>query len=154
MDSNFFNFKIFSVPAAGAVLPKTSGRNQRGILVVYQNPEGQPAGELEEFLAKVLGAAKIDLAEDALSIKITSADRISLSLLRRRTKVQYLISFGVPPQRLGLHMKLQKYRPVVHNHVSYLFSDDLQLIYEERQQGGKAHAARLWQALQQLFIPT
>ena len=152
MDANFFDFEIFAVPDSGATADRGRGENARQILIVYELAEPDRQSELEAFLGRVLKAAKIDPAKDIKLINLTTLERISCSGLQRSLPFRYLINFGLPPRRLGLNLELPLYRPVAHNGAYLLFSERLDLIYEERQSGGKDHSSALWKALQELFL--
>ena len=150
MKSSFNNFQIFAVPERDKALKDKKGDNGKELIIVWESAE--ESAELEAFLAKVLSAIQFKLDKDSLLVRLTPGENISSISLRQKHNMSYLISFGVDPRRLGLHFEHTLYQAFQHQGITYLFVDDLEAIFEERQEGGKQKSSALWKALQHIFL--
>lgn len=149
MKTPFLDFKIIATPEASAGRDRCEGDGKKQVLVVCQAAQANES--LLEFLGRILGAVQLDPREDILLYVITPAKPISLSGIRRDFPFEKAILFGAAPAQVGLQFAPPPYHPVEHAGVHYLFADDLQDIYVERQQGKKKRAAALWKALREMF---
>lgn len=151
MNNSFFDFKIFPIQDAKSILENGKGAGQKGTIVVIQ--ANQEINELEAFLEKMLRAVQLDLHQDTTLLNLTTSDTFSFSELSKyQNNIKKCIVFGVSPKRLGLQFILPKYKVLQHGTIQYLFADDIQAIYTERQAGGKKMSGTLWKALQTMFI--
>lgn len=149
MQSHFLDFKVFAAPEASAGKERCVGDGKKQVLVICQAAEANEA--LLDFLGRILGAVNLDPRRDVRLYTITPAKAISLSGIRRDFPFEKAILFGVEPGQAGLQFTPARYQPVELAGVRYLFADDLQEIYIERQQGKKKRAAALWNSLREMF---
>lgn len=151
MNNLFFDFDLFVVPEPKQNAKIHRGEGKRGILVVYEPIEEEL--ELTTFLGKVLQAAKIDMSQDIFLVPIRQEEGFSFRSFCRGKDVKEIISFGIPPEKLGLHLNYKHYLPLIFNQRTFLFTDALYAIFEERQLGGKKMSGALWKALKTMFLP-
>lgn len=150
MDFNFFDFDILDVPENNNQAGRLSGDNAKEILIVFQNMQDNE--ELLPFLEKILAAVQLNAQKDTLVLEITTQEKFSFLDLRQRLAFQHFIAFGIEPQTMGIHYENTLYQPVRYDNCTFLFADDLQKIFEERQQGGKRMSGELWKVLKSLFL--
>jgi hypothetical protein len=151
LNPSFFDFPLYRLPDFDLPPNRIEGNGQRGIGLFYEAAAAEEE-VLSSFLDNILKAAKINRLEDAVSIRITPDEPISLQQLPSWQALEYCLIFGIPPKRLGLGVQLQAYQPSAVSGLTFLWSDPLKSIWEERQQGGKKMSGQLWRALQQLFL--
>jgi len=144
-----FDLEIIDFSEAETIAARCTGENAKTVLVIFQTTENQE--ELKAFLGKVLSAVQLDFEKDTLSLAVEKEEKFSFIQLCQSFDIQILIAFGIAPQHLGLHFRTSPYDLIRHDQRNYVFVDDLQLIYEERQQGGKQMSGKLWHTLQSLF---
>ena len=147
---SFYDFDLFVVPERITPSNRITGSGQKGVIILFESEEDNP--ELISFLSKILSAVQLELAKDANLIHLKASEGINFSGLCQQKDVAYLLSFGISPQRLGLQLNYQKYIPFQFKECQFLFADQLPLIFEERQEGGKKMSGALWKALQALFL--
>lgn len=150
MNYSFKDFQLFSLPTQRSIEKRCLGENEKGLLVIFEAEKESP--ELRIFLEKILSAVNFDLQKDVLLLNITAGETLSFNKLCKTKNISHLLSFGVIPKRLGLNFEINLYRPFEHKDKTYLFAEDLQTIFEERQKGEKKRAIALWKALQALFL--
>lgn len=150
MNSSFNDFQLFAVPERDKALKDKKGDNEKELVIVWESAE--ESAEMEAFLAKVLSAIQFKLNKDSLLVRLTPGENISSISLRQKHSVRFLISFGLAPRRLGLHFEHQLYQSFQHQGITYLFVDDLKVIFNERQEGGKQKSSALWKALKYIFL--
>lgn len=146
----YLDFDLFAVPEHKLKTEDLSGQGAAGILIAFA-PGAQTENSLD-YLQKILGAVKINMAEAAYTLPVMPRQQLQLNLSVLPQKLQYLFLFGIKPRQLGLHFVLPLYQPIKYNDVTYLIADSLSIIQEERQAGNNQKAAALWQALQQIFL--
>ena len=145
----FIDFPITHLKEVDEILEKCDGSNQKKLLVVFNKEDENP--QRLEFLKKILAAAKFDLKEDILLLKLTSKE--PFSFIRLRTKaadhlgdIERMLVFGFEPQHFGLNLNVQKYLPLHFYESGFLFADDLSVLENNKQLKGA-----LWQAMQAFF---
>lgn len=141
---------LISVPDPAMLPGRCRGDNARQVFVVYQAAD-QEDPERCAFLEKVLAAVQLDMYRDATLLRLDPGESFSWGLLRGRCPATTFISFGVEPARMGLRFALSPYQPVRQAATTYLLADDIGVIHEERQKGGKERAGLLWRTLKILF---
>lgn len=151
MEIPFLNFDLIDFADSATIINRCKGRNEQKTLVVFQTSETEE--ELLAFLEKVLAAAQLDLATDILSLILTPGEKFSFIDLCHFFDIQSLLVFGIKPEQLGIHFQIVPYELLRYEGRNYVFLDDLQLIYDERQQGGKRMSGELWKVLKTLFLP-
>jgi hypothetical protein len=150
LNSTFFDFHLFPVPEQAQPINGISGAGNQGIWVWYEAEAAQQA-EMEGFLAKVFGAAKIDLPQQAKHICLTKEESISFSRLEGHKTAKFVFLFGISGRRLGLHFQLHPYQPVHFGSTTFILTDSIADIFEERQAGGKEKSGQLWRTLKACF---
>ena len=146
----FENFKVTAVPEFNIDELIISGKNEKQVLIVIQ-ANNSLAKDLEQFLSKIMQAIGFKLNEDTLILKVKEGSSLSFAELSQKHQIQQVIVFGISPSKLGLNFHRRMYFPFQCGEFSFLFADDLNKIYEERQQGGKKMAGQLWNALKVMF---
>lgn len=144
-----FDVEIIDFQEVETIVARCTGENAKKVLLIFQKTENQE--ELKAFLGKVLSAVQLDFEKETLLLSITKEEKFNFIQLCQLHDIQILIAFGIKPQQLGLHFHTSPYDRVQHEQRTYVFVDDLPLIYEERQQGGKQMSGKLWHTLQGLF---
>lgn len=144
------NLDIIDVLDNEVVAQRCTGTNEKKILIVFQTGENEAA--MRAFLAKMLAAAQLDLEKDVCTLSIMPFEKISFSRLRHQFDIQTCLAFGIPPEHLGIYMQIKPYELLEYNALRFVFVDDLQAVFEERQQGGKQMSGALWKVLQMLFL--
>ncbi len=141
------DFPLFAVPE---IDPKQCrGDNREQVLVVYQVTADRE--DLEAFLGKILAAVQLDMEKDIALLPITPGASFSLSRLRKQVAVKKVVFFGVEPRVVGLNCTCRLYAPLAFPDFTCVFTDELETILQERQQGGKRLSSALWQSLKELF---
>lgn len=151
MNPSFLDFPLYRLPDAPLPENRINGEGQRRIGIFYEGTADDEEA-LSPFLDKILQAVKVDRSQHAISIRLTPGEPISLQQLPDWKALEYGLIFGIPPQQLGLNAHLPAYVPTTVSGFTFLWSDPLKSIWEERQQGGKKMSGQLWRALQQLFL--
>lgn len=149
-NNHFIDFPIFQTPEYNTCSESCRGENQRNTLILFA--AGEDTDELNAFLAKILAAVKLDLQKDVLLLPLPEDEPLHASSIVRKEKIETVIIFGLPGERLGIHLAIPLYQPVAAGSAQWLLAHSLTDIYAERQQGGKQKAGALWRALQSLFL--
>lgn len=150
MNNQFFDFDLFVVPTRKQNTKIHHGNGEKGIFIIYESKEEEV--DLTNFLAKVLQAAKIDINKDIFLVSLKPDELLDFSAFCHERQIKHVLSFGIAPKRLGLHLNHQLYMPFLFNQRTFLFVDSLPAIFEERQEGGKRMSGALWKALKEVFL--
>lgn len=120
------------------------GKNAKNILILVFDPVNQVSTEEgRELLRKIVKAIDLSAADFALLNYSACADA-DFGELQAYFKPRLLLSFGVPPEKIGLAGQQQN-SVVKHGDVTLVFSSGLQALSEDMN-GKKA----LWGSLKQL----
>jgi len=152
LNPSFLDFTLYPVPDEDWPAERVQGDGKNDILLLYQIEKEDDAAELAAFLDRILSAVKMDRKQEAYTIELTAGEAISLPRQPWLKSSSYVLIFGVQTHQLGLGFQLPAYQPIVFQGKTYLWSDALAAIAEERRQGGKKMSGQLWQALKTLFI--
>ncbi len=150
MDVQLLNLDVIDVLDNEVVAQRCTGANEQKTLIVFPTNENEAA--MRTFLAKMLAAAQLDLEKDVCTLSMMPFENFSFSRLRHHFDIQTCLVFGIPSERLGIHMQIKPYELLEYNGLRLVFVDDLQAIFDERQQGGKQMSGALWKVLQILFL--
>lgn len=152
LKTNFLDFPLFPLP--GEVLPegRLQGEGQKNLLALYEAATADEQAQLLDFLGKVLGAAKVDLHQDARFYSLTSGESLSFARCLRPLRPRVVLLFGISGERLGLRFPLPLYEIQDIAGIQFMAAHPLSSIWEERQAGGKEKSAQLWRALKILFL--
>ncbi len=150
--SSFFDFSVVPLKEPREILEKCIGSNQKKLLVVFD--ENDESEERLEFLKKILAAAKFEINEDILLLKVTPKTTFSFIALRTKIKqthpshgIDNLLVFGFEPKHFGLNLEVQKYVPLHFYDCGFLFADGLSIIEND-----KALKGALWGGMKELFL--
>jgi len=148
----FLNFSVIPLKEPLEILKKCKGSNQKKLLVVFN--ENDESEEHLEFLKKILAAAKFDIKEDILLLKVTPKEAFSFIALRTKVAqthssggIDNLLVFGFEPKHFGLNLDVQKYMPLHFYESGFLFADGLSMIEND-----KALKGALWNGMKSLFL--
>ncbi len=150
MIPDFNQFEIFALPENLDWANVLKGKQAGEVFIAYRQPDSD--SEINNFLAKVLAAAKLQLEEDCTYLPLEPNQQFLLSQLPHFKTLKTAILFGLKPQEIGLQINAKPYMPVKLSNVRLIFVDDLSAIYEERQSGGKKMSAMLWNILKAEFL--
>ena len=150
MKPNLLDFSLFPLSDWRQFNERLSGNNARHVLIVLEHRESD--SELTDFLGKILSAAKINLGQDALLLKVTKGENISFSNLSQSRPVRHVLLFGTEPRQLGLYFNLPLNQPVKVGSAYFLLAPPLGALFEEREAESRPAAAALWKNLKQLFL--
>lgn len=105
--------------------------------------------EQEDLLNKILLSVQLDGMEDILLLKTRPSMRFSLASLCRAAGCRTALIFGAEPAQLGLHFRIEKYKPFAINHIRGVWADTPAELLPSRDL-----KAALWSSLKQLFPTT
>ncbi len=150
--STFLDFSVVPIKEPHEIQEKCSGSNQKKLLVVFD--ENDESEERVEFLKKILAAAKFDIKEDILLLKINHKTAFSFIALRTKIAqthpsggIDNLLVFGFEPKHFGLNLQVHKYVPFHFYDSGFLFADRLSVIEND-----KALKGALWSGMKELFL--
>lgn len=150
--SAFLDFSVVPIKEPYEILEKCSGSNQKKLLVVFD--ENDESEERVEFLKKILAAAKFEINEDILLLKVTPKTAFSFIALRTKIAqthpsggIDNLLVFGFEPKNFGLNLQVHKYVPFHFYDSGFLFADGLSMIEKD-----KALKGALWNGMKELFL--
>ena len=135
---------LFSIPDK-SLLSLATGSFAKRIFVVAQSEPAFP--QSSQFLTKILTAAGINLEKDTLFAELKEQDQFSFLPVIKERHATHILVFGIAPKQLGLNANCLKYQPFDFYGSTFLFADQLSLLEPD-----KSLKAKLWQALQQLFL--
>jgi hypothetical protein len=139
--NGILDFEVY--PLKENMLSEGHGKNGKGLFVACAGPE-EPA--TAELLAKMLLAARFDMAEDALVLWMPSQQVFSFSALRNETGFSNALFFGIAPKQAGLMLNAKPYVPLSLGNVNYLFSTSLADIL-----ANPALKRPLWEGMKAMF---
>lgn len=151
MNSSFFNFDIILPPSPLDVKSRALGANEKRIMILFECDKDNFKDQ-EAYLEKILAAAKINLQKDTVYFNLTDKESISFQQLNQIYTPNYLLLFGLSPDRIGLQVNYQPYTPFVFQSKQLLFVDALGAILEEKQRKERQMAGLLWKNLQAMFL--
>lgn len=122
------------------------GNNEKQITVVVNDADHKHISETElEFVTNILTACKLSIADIAIVNMHNGA--INWTTLKEQTKATTLLLFGVDPINFGMPILFEKYHVQNYDGTVCLYSNDLANIATD-----KDNKAKLWKALQQIFL--
>ncbi len=135
---------IFLVPE-GSLLNEAQGGFARRLLVVTAAEPDAP--DAQPFLSKILAAAQLNLAQDALLVEIPADRPFALLPALKSKQPAHVLVFGLSPESLGLALQIALYQPFTFYDSTFCFADKLSLLEPD-----KTRKAQLWRALQTMFL--
>ena len=149
MNTTFFNFELFQIADKLEYAKIAYGNPKAAYLILLQSGEHWDE-QIKPFLEKVLKAIQIQLDQDTVFINLSPDQQLNISSVKRHFAPKKILIFGIPPKTLGIQFPMPAYQVIEHQNCQFLWADNIEVIYEERQNGGKAMSAQLWKSLQQL----
>jgi hypothetical protein len=138
------NVPVAAAPAA-PVKVKYLGENQKNIVLFIQNDsEAYLNDELFNLLTNILNACKLGMQDIAL-VNAAQYPAMTLSAWQTSMPIKQAVFFGISPDNIGLE-NFPMYQVMQTNGVQLLFSDNLQIINQE-----KALKGKLWGGLKTLL---
>lgn len=131
--------------AEKSALAEAEGGFARRVAVLALEEPGAAANR--DFLAKVLTAASLNLAQDALLAEIPAGESRALAPDLTERRPNQVLVFGLSPAQLGLSFEVQAYQPLAFYGCQWLFADKLSALEPD-----KAKKTQLWSALKQMFL--
>lgn len=119
------------------------GNNKKGIVIICA---GQESPETQAFLSRVLQAVQLQAEEDTCQIHLQPGAQLWMTGLQDKIPFSRLISFGIPPQRLGYNLLAAPYQPLPLGNKTLLFAHTLSQVM-----GQPELKKPLWEALKQMF---
>jgi hypothetical protein len=145
LKTSFLDYQIFLTPELSEFSAQLAGANARQVLVGFFDEQSD---EREEYLKKIMGAAKLNLLEDCLILRGSLDTKFpSFAHIQAAHPIQKVVLFGINPLDLGLNLTMPLYQPIVFAQTTFLFVDKLSTI-----EASKERRAALWACLQRLFL--
>ena len=145
MKTTLLDYQIFPTPELSEFSAQLDGHNARHVLVGFFDEQSV---EREDYLKKIIGAAKLNLLEDCLILRGSLDTKFpSVANLKTMHLIQKAVLFGLTPLDLGLNLVIPPYQPTVFGGTTFLFVDKLSVV-----EGSKERRAALWACLQRLFL--
>ncbi len=126
-------------PAMPVVPPKI-----RHKVLLLADEELDPSSLL--FLEKILNAVNLDITGVDL-LNLHGAGDIDFADLLRGKHIHHFITFGVPFERVGLDIMMDRYQPVRFEGITFLIADALPVI-----EANQKLKRSLWESLKRVFI--
>ncbi|WP_207513193.1 hypothetical protein [Longitalea luteola] len=143
---------IEKTPLKPADLPpyKILGNNKKQIAIVVNYPDDVfvPESDLQ-FLTKMLGACKLNMADVAIVNHATAA--VAIDRLKTQLQPVYLLLFGVEPDEIQLPINFPSFKEQPYAGTTYLFIPALQQLNQETDQA-KSLKRKLWDCLKRMFL--
>jgi hypothetical protein len=145
LKTNFLDYQIFSTLELHEFSAQLTGANARQVLVGFFDEQST---EREDYLKKIMGAAKLNLPEDCLILRGSLETKFpSFANIQNAYPIQKAVLFGIKPRDLGLNLEIPIYQPITFAQTTFLFVDKLSMI-----ESSKERRAALWVCLQRLFL--
>jgi hypothetical protein len=139
-----------SPAAKGGGTYKVLGNNKRHISVVVDFPNEVFVAEGDlQFLTKMLGACKLNLADVAIVNHATS--EIAIGPLKEQLNPQHVLLFGVEPSAIQLPISFPAFKEQAYAGTTYLFAPGLSQLNQENEEAKQAKR-KLWDCLKRMFV--
>ena len=135
---------LFSIPEQ-SILIKASGGFARRVFVATLSEDSEP-GTID-FLEKILTAAGLKLEKDTLFVQLSETETSSILPVLKDKQAESVLVFGISPKQLGIQAQIPLYQNTPFYGANFLWADKLSAL-----QSDKALKAKLWQALQLMFL--
>lgn len=137
--------ELLFITAEKPALAEASGGFAKQVLVLAMAEPNSAANR--EFLAKVLAAAHLNLAQDTLLAEIPTGEPRALAPELQLRQPKQVLVFGLSAPQLGLSIEVQTYQPFKFYGTTWLFADPLSILEPD-----KTKKTQLWTALKQIFL--
>ncbi|THU39796.1 hypothetical protein FAM09_07825 [Niastella caeni] len=140
-------------PAKTAEQPvayKILGNNKKQITVVVNCPNDVFVPEADlQFLTKMLGACKLNMADVAIVNHATTA--IAIERIKMQLQPKYLLLFGVEPGVIQLPISFPPFKEQAYAGTTYLYTPSLGQLNLETEEA-KGMKRKLWDCLKRMFL--
>jgi hypothetical protein len=140
------------VPAtnAGSAAYKILGNNKQQIAVVVNAPNDVFVPEAElQFLTKMLGACKLNMADVAIVNHATA--EVAIDRLKQQLQPRFVLLLGVEPATIQLPISFPAFKEQAYAGTTYLFTPALGLLNQETD-SAKVQKRQLWDCLKRMFL--
>jgi hypothetical protein len=145
LKTSFLDYQIFQTPELDEFSAQLEGANARQVLVGFFDEQST---EQEDYLKKIMSAAKLNLLEDCLILRGSLETKFpSFAQIQNAQVVKKAVFFGINPSDLGLNLVIPPYQPIVFSNCTFLFVDKISII-----EPSKERRAALWACLQRMFL--
>jgi hypothetical protein len=145
--------KIIEAPpvkAAESAAYKILGNNKKQITVVVNCPNDVFVPEADlQFLTKMLGACKLNMADVAIVNHATAA--IAIERIKVQLQPTYVLLFGVEPSTIQLPISFPSFKEQPYAGTTYLFTPALSELNLETEDA-KVLKRKLWDCLKRIFL--
>jgi hypothetical protein len=132
------------------VVYKTLGNNKQQITVVVNCPNDVYVPEADlQFLTKMLGACKLNMADVAIVNYATAP--VAIDRLKAQLQPRSLLLFGVEPGEIQLPINFPPFKEQPYAGTSYLFTPALSQLNQETEEA-KLLKRKLWDCLKRMFL--
>ncbi|WP_133053871.1 hypothetical protein [Niastella yeongjuensis] len=132
------------------VVYKTLGNNKQQISVVVNCPNDVYVPEADlQFLTKMLGACKLNMADVAIVNYATAP--IAIDKLKAQLQPKSLLLFGVEPGDIQLPISFPPFKEQPYAGTTYLFTPSLGQLNQETEEA-KLLKRKLWDCLKRMFL--
>jgi hypothetical protein len=133
-------------PAAYKIL----GNNKQYITVVVNSPNDVfvPEGDLQ-FLTKMLGACKLNMADVAIVNHATAT--VAIERIKLQLQPKYVLLLGVEPGTIQLPISFPSFKEQPYAGTTYLFTPALNELNQETEDA-KVLKRKLWDCLKRMFL--
>ena len=129
---------------------KILGNNKQQISVVVNCPNDVFVPEADlQFLTKMLGACKLNMADVAIVNYATAP--IAIDKLKTQLQPRSLLLFGVEPGDIQLPINFPPFKEQPYAGTTYLFTPSLSQLNQETEEA-KLLKRKLWDCLKRMFL--
>lgn len=129
---------------------KVLGNNKQHIsVVVYSTSEVFLAESDLQFLTKMLGACKLNLADVAIVNHATA--EVAIEKLKAQLLPRFVLLFGVEPPAIQLPISFPAFKEQPYAGTTYLYAPALQQLNQENEEA-KLMKRKLWDCLKRMFV--
>jgi hypothetical protein len=129
---------------------KILGNNKQQITVVVNCPNDVFVPEAElQFLTKMLGACKLNMADVAIVNHATAA--VAIDRLKQQLQPRFVLLLGVEPATIQLPISFPTFKEQAYAGTTYLFTPALGQLNQETD-NAKVQKRQLWDCLKRMFL--
>jgi hypothetical protein len=143
---------IEQTPSKPQDLPpyKILGNNKKQITVVVNCPNDVFVPEADlQFLTKMLGACKLNMADVAIVNHAVAA--VHIDRLKVQLQPKFLLLFGVEPDQIHLPINFPSFKEQPYAGTTYVFTPGLEKLNLETDEA-KLLKRKLWDCLKRMFL--
>jgi hypothetical protein len=129
---------------------KILGNNKKQVTVVVNCPNDVFVPEADlQFLTKMLGACKLNIADVAIVNHAVAA--VHIDRLKVQLQPQFLLLFGVEPDMIQLPINFPSFKEQPYAGTTYLYTPSLGDLNQETEVA-KGLKRKLWDCLKKMFL--